>query len=535
MYGIELVGLSCALYTRISDDREGKRLGVKRQDKDCRVLIDRLGLALKPEHVYSDDDVSAGPASSKPRDDYDRMLQAVQAGEIRVIVAYSTSRLTRRTREAEDLIDLAVKYGIQLFFVASPYYDLTTADGRESFRRDAVRDTGEVDRLRERILRKKLEDAREGKSKGGRRTYGYSKVIGFDPKTQKDIADPYQIRDYERDVLLEGKRRTLAGDSQFTICTSWNSRGITTSLGGRWDVGRLKRTLLNESYVRFDPTGHPTDCPCLKNPDTGGTRTHHADKHCAKWPAIFTQAEHEAMVAVFNGRDIFWSNSGRLRGRTYLLSGLVECGGTWMDTSKAGKLCGGVMYGQGKVYDTKAGRTYVRRYACKKYDRGGDRIGCCRVFRIADPVEQFVSEQVLERFNSPEIARALAPADNEQRMNEVVQQIAELQVRREQLAAEYADELHEPADYQVMLKTLKARLDAALTERQKLLTDKARSLAIPTDGGLREIWDKASLEWRASVIKLIVEKIVIHPGRPGAGLWNGYRFDPSLIEICWLV
>src|SRR6266852_3246624 len=144
MYGLDLLGLATALYERISDDREGKRLGVKRQDKDGRRLIDRLGLHLSEEHVYTDNDISAGPTSKKHRERYAHMLQAVRDGKIKVIIAYSTSRLTRRTREAEDLIDLALAYGVKFIFVASPYYDLTTADGRESFRRDAVRDTGEV-------------------------------------------------------------------------------------------------------------------------------------------------------------------------------------------------------------------------------------------------------------------------------------------------------------------------------------------------------------------------------------------------------
>src|SRR5262249_14493329 len=162
------------------------------------------------------------------------------------------SRLTRRTREAEDIIDLALATGIKIFFVASPYYDLTTADGREGFRRDAARDTGEVDRLRERIVRKKLEDAREGKTKGGRRTYGYGKIIGTNPATGKVVRDPYQQIEAEVSILQEGRRRILAGESQFTIMKDWQARSIQTSCGAGWTVGRFKRTLLNESYVVFD-------------------------------------------------------------------------------------------------------------------------------------------------------------------------------------------------------------------------------------------------------------------------------------------
>jgi hypothetical protein len=191
------------------------------------------------------------------------------------------------------------------------------------------------------------------------------------------------------------------------------------------------------------------------------------------------------------------------------------------------------MYGQGK----KENGRYIRRYACKKWDHDGSRLGCCTVFRIADPVETFVTEQVLYRFDSPNVARALAPTDNEERMAEVVQRLAELQARREQLAAEYAAGEHDKDDYRVMVDTIKQKITAAEATKKQLLSTKAKSLAVPTDGGLREVWQTASIAWRASVIKLVVEKVVIHPGRPGAKRWpneNGWRFDPDLVEIVWL-
>ncbi len=169
------------------------------------------------------------------------------------------------------------------------------------------------------------------------------------------------------------------------------------------------------------------------------------------------------------------------------------------------------MYGQGKIDNGR----YIRRYACKKWDNHGIRVGCCTVFRIADAVEHYVTEQVLYRFDSPEVAHALTPADNEERMARVIQELAELQVRREELAAEYAAGEHDKDDYRIMVKTIKEKIALADAEKKRLLSDKAKSLAVPTDGGLREVWENASLEWRASVVRLDVEKVVIHPGLAG--------------------
>jgi site-specific DNA recombinase len=528
-------GQAAGILVRISDDREGRSLGVQRQENDSRHLAASLGVDVVK--VYVENDISASTIAGDEREEFEDFMADWAAGKFMVPLAYTTGRLTRDNLVAERIITTARRVGVSPYYVASPWCDLNTAAGRRMYRNLAVNDTGEAEDIQERVQRKKLQDAREGKTSGGRRLYGYSKVIGYDPIKQKDICDPYQVREEEVAILDEAKRRTLAGDSQFTIMRDWKERGIKTSLGCDWTVGRFKRTMLTESYVEFDASRHPTDCPCLLNPEGNGTRTHYDERHRSRWPAIFTRAEHEALAAMFDSRRGYWTNQGRLKGRTYLLSGMVECGGTWRDTDKQGQRCGGEMYGQGKVHDTKAGRVYQRRYACKKWHTDGSRAGCCSVFRIADPVELFVTEQVLYRFDSPEVASALAPSDNEARMAEVVQEMAELQVRREQLAAEYAAGEHEKDDYRVMLRTVKDQLTATESEKKQLLSAKAKRLAVPTDGGLREIWDNASLEWRAGVIKLVVDKVVIHPGRSGGKKWpdqHGWRFNPELVEIVWL-
>jgi site-specific DNA recombinase len=526
-----LTGQSAFGYLRISDDREGQELGVKRQEEDVRALATSLDVTLV--NIFIDNDISASTNSHEHRVGYEEMLGQCEVGPVKIVLAYTSSRLTRKPEETERQIKLARQHGVQYYYVRGQALDLQVAANRRMARYQAANDAGEAEELQERVLRKKLQDAREGKTSGGPRAYGYGKVIGVNPTTGIEVRDPYQVHDDEISLLQEGKRRTLAGDSQFAIVRDWNERGLLTTKGFRWTVGKFRRTILNECYVIFDSDHHPTDCPCLKNPETGGTRIHHNERHRAIWPGVFTPAEHEALVAMFNSRSRYWSNSGRLKGRTYLLSGIVFCGGIWPDSEHQGQICGGYMYGQGK---TDNGR-YIRRYACKKWDNQGIRIGCCTVFRIADAVEHYVSEQVLYRFDSPEVARALAPADNEERMTKVIQELADLQMRREELAAEYAAGEHDKEDYRVMLGTIKEKIALADTEKKRLLSAKAKSLAVPTDGGLRKIWENASLEWRASVVKLIVEKVVIHPGRAGGRRWpdkNGWAFNPDLVEIVWL-
>lgn len=499
----DLHGLPAGIYLRISDDREGRELGVQRQEHDCRALGSGLGVDIVD--VYCDNDISASTNSSKPRLDYNRLLTDARTGHIKVILAYKKSRLTRRPREHEDLIDLAKDYGVSFYFVASPNFDLNTSDGRKLARMLAAQDAGDPDLIQELSRRKKKQDAEAGKINGGKRTYGRGLSMGFNPVTGKPILDYYALVPAEVAILQEGKERTLRGDSTRSVVVDLNSRGIPTAEGCRWTVGTYRRTLLNPSYIIYDDD----------DPERRGTRVHKGQHYRAQYSGIFTHAEHEALKEVFAANSTPYGPRGA-KPRNYVLSGIVRCG-----------LCGGAMYGQGK---TDNGR-YIRRYHCKKWNNRGEQVGCGRIFRIAEPLEELATEAVLYRFDSPEVEQALAPAEDKQRVVELTKQLAQLTSRRKQLAAEHAITPYE--DYGLMLDAIKSHVEAAERELVKLRSSKAQRTLLPSHGRLREFWEHASIEWQASVIRLVVEHIDVMPGRPGAQKFKGRRFNPDLVRIAW--
>jgi len=499
----DVQGQPAGIYLRISDDREGRQLGVHRQEEDSRSLAERLGV--KVADVYCDDDISASINSSKPRPDYDRLLADARTGRVKVILAYKKSRLTRRPREHEDLIDLAKDYGIRFYFVASPNFDLNTSDGRKLARMLAAQDAGDPDLIQEFTRRKKIQDAEQGKINGGKRTYGRGLLLGVNPATGAPILDYYALVPAEVAVLQEGKERTLSGESTRSVVVDLNSRGVPTAEGNKWTVGGYRRTLLNPSYVIYDDD----------DPEQRGTRVHKGQHYRAQYPGIFTRAEHEALKEILAANSTPYGPRGA-KSRNYVLSGIIRCG-----------LCGGMMYGQGK---TDNGR-YIRRYHCKKWNNRGEQVGCGRIFRIAEPLEELVTEAVLYRFDSPEVEQALAPAEDKQRVVELTKKLAQLASRRKQLAAEHAITPYD--DYGIMLEAIKSRTEAAERELVKLRSSKARRTLLPSQGRLREFWEHASIEWRASVIRLVVERINVMPGRPGAQMFRGRRFDPDLVRFVW--
>lgn len=216
------------IYLRISDDREGRELGVIRQEEDCRTLAERRGDRVVD--VYKDNDIGASTRSRKPRPEYKRLLADARAGRVKTIIAYTSGRLTRRPREHEDQIELAERHGVEFCYVASPSFDLNTAAGRRIARILAANDAGEAEDIGERVSRTKAQMQADGRPIGGPRPFGFEDgAIVHHPVEAPAIADAIN--------------RVLAGESLRSIWTKWNERGLLTSTGKKWDGTRFKQML----------------------------------------------------------------------------------------------------------------------------------------------------------------------------------------------------------------------------------------------------------------------------------------------------
>lgn len=218
-----------AKYRRISDDREGEELGVTRQDEDLDDYANRHGYRVVAS--YSDNDISASTRSKKVRPDYQRMLKDARDRQFDVILAYTSSRLTRRPRELEDQIELAEKFGIRFEYVRSPSFDLNTSDGRRIARMLAANDAAEAEATGERVSRARRQQAERGQFGGGPRPFGWE----VDGVTQIP-AEVEVIRDCARKVLAGASLRGLARDLR--------AAQVPTVTGTPWTSLSLRRTLL---------------------------------------------------------------------------------------------------------------------------------------------------------------------------------------------------------------------------------------------------------------------------------------------------
>jgi len=283
-------------YVRISDDGEGRGLGVKRQEKDLRALAQKLNKHLT--RVYVDNDVSA--FTGKRRSDYEAMLDGIRAGAPghQYVLAWHTDRIHRTTRELDDYIDACEIHNTITRTCQAGLIDLSTPGGRANARMMATFAQYESDLKRERLRLWSKQHAESGKNPGGLRPYGWSaedrkKLVPEEHAVIKDIAD-----------------RILAGESLRSIVADLNARMIPT---GTWHPPLV--------WKKWSPTVVRS---MMLRPRLAGWRTHKGDQIArGEWEPALDEQVWQQVVSVLTDPE---RRSGGMGARVNLLTGLARCG-----------------------------------------------------------------------------------------------------------------------------------------------------------------------------------------------------------------
>jgi DNA invertase Pin-like site-specific DNA recombinase len=279
--------IAAAIYVRISQDREGAGLGVKRQEEDCRALAKRLGWRVVD--LYVDNDTSA--YSGKPRKDYARLLADIETGQVTAVIAWHTDRLHRNNRELLDYIDLSVERKMPTQTVTAGPLDLSTANGRAAAITLGAWARAESEHKAERIKRAHEQAAKDGRWRGGARPFGYT-------------ADATHLEPSEARLVRAAYRSLLAGESLASIMRKWNDKGVTTTTGKAWSYATLRQLLLRpRNYGKS-----------VLNGEVVGD---------GQWPPLVAEPVFRSVAAILT--DSSRRTSGSTQGR-WLLAGLAFCG-----------------------------------------------------------------------------------------------------------------------------------------------------------------------------------------------------------------
>jgi site-specific DNA recombinase len=447
------------LYARISQDRLGDELGVRRQLADCEKLAKDRGFVVAGKYV--DDGLSAFNGRRRP--EYERLLSDLRDGRIGAVVAWHPDRLYRHPKDLEAFVATVEAAGAAVATVQAGELDLATASGRMVARMLGAAARYEGEHKSERQRRKHLELAEAGKpTGGGDRPFGYED-------------DRVTIRESEAVLIRDAVKRIRSGESFRSIVNEWTANGVRSPRGSIWSRESFRRVLIA--------------------PRIAGLREHRgAVVGPAVWKGIITPEDHAAIVAIVKGHP------AAKPARRYLLTGgLARCG-----------RCGAAMVAR----PNHGGR---RRYACAK-DFGG----CDRTFHLAEPLEDYVGDALFVALDGPALAAArqqvAEPGDDD-----LVGQIAAEETRRREAADAYAAGTLSLASFQKADRDLEGRIGRAREQlagrtRARVLTDLPSSFS-----ALKTWWEAADLEARRQLVGLIVEKVEIGPAVPGRNKFDPDR------------
>jgi DNA invertase Pin-like site-specific DNA recombinase len=466
-----------AIYCRISRDREGRETGVARQEAECRELAGRIGAEVV--EVLVDNDTSASSKSRRPRPAYAALLDGARADRWQLIIAWSSSRLTRRPLELEGQIQLAEQHGTRYAYVKSPSFDLNIAQGRMVARTLAAVDASEAETTAERLEAQKRQAAAAGQWRGGRRPYGYQ-------------ADGVTLEPVEAANIAWATRQVLLGASLRSLAAELNQRGATTSTARAWTGTELRRALLRAR-----------NCALVES------RGEIIGE--AIWPAIVGRPEWEAARRVLTDLGRMVNKAGNAR--RWLGSGLYRCGACAPDVVTV--RCS--VSGSGRA---SAGPTYF----CRKIKH---------LTRHAALTDQTVRKAVLGWIARPEVAQQLVVKEGVN-VEALDQREREINNALDESAEMFAARTWTRARVERIAARLNAELDGIQEQRVQAAAGHPAAVLVGVDD-IEAAFESLDVSRQQAIVDSLCTVVLLPAprGRPAGWRPGEHYFAPQTVDIQW--
>jgi site-specific DNA recombinase len=511
--------MNAAIYCRLSKNRKGKKSNVKEQERDCLDFIESQGWQFVDKYV--DDGISASDKSTKPRERFPDLMRDVRAGLIDVIVASEFTRLYRRPRELEELLDPIDRfhYNVDLYTVEdNKRWNIHTASGRDELRGAVKQAAYFSDYIAEQVRKKARHRATDGRWHGGKPGYGFD-YTPIQRDSEGDELEPEQviINDEQAEVirrrvvwpLIRDENRKAIG----TVCEELNRSDppILTREGRRWRQGNLHPILVKPAIAGL--VKHPakpdlvrarwgTFVECLQHPGANDCYGAVVSEHdWRKLQAILSKPERARNLITRTGA---------------LLTGYIYCG-----NPDCGK----------KLIATRDQRG-KRVYACK---RDSHRNGCGKIKRLADPIDQLVTELVIATLEDADDL-TIAIASDEEDFTALHAEKKRLEERQAQLAIDhYQLEVIDRVPFLAANEALQSDI-AAIQRKLDRATTHRLVKELPVGEVAQIEWDahKDDIAWRRELVGILIERIIVKPSQSRHIPFNpdfGHRFDPDSVEI----
>lgn len=466
-----------AIYVRISKDRAGAGLGVKRQEDDCRALAKRIkATVIGP--AYVDNDLSASTGKRRPA--YLRLLDDMAAGLVDVVLVWHTDRLHRSPLELETFIATAEsrKPAVNVHAVQAGPLDLSTPSGRMVARQLAAVARYEVELKADRQKASNRQAAESGVPRGGGRAFGFED-------------DKITHRPREAKAVRDAVSGVLAGRSLHEIARTWNASGVLTVNGKEWNATTVRQM--------------------LARPRNAGLREYN-DEIIGKatWKPLVPEETWRAMVTLLS--DPARRNGPGPRPR-WLLSGIAMCGYPGCDRTMKGATASAASY------QAAANRPI---YRC----RGGGHLS-----RDAAALDAFIDRVAIARLSRPDAIELLGD-DRAVDVAAMHTEARELRARKDALALEAATGGISPAQMRIINQSIDGQLAALEAE----IVSASQGSVLAGLAGREDVekrWGLLTLERRRGVVDALMTVTVLPVGRTGRPRAGEPEQVPAGVDITW--
>lgn len=440
--------LRVVLYVRVSRDKTGAAISVKRQRKELKAFC--RAMKWKIVRIFEDNDVSASHISVAERTEYQSMMKFLAAAEVPVDVLAATAN-TRATRDLEEYLDirkLCISHGLYYAY-NNDVFDMTDTDDRHRSAVDAANAEREVSQNRDNLLSGKEIRAKQGYPTG-RLLDGYRRI------RDKRGGFKAQVVDEERGpVIAEALERMYRGTTEHTIAAEWNEAGFLTPLGCRWDAKLVIKKALNPAYAGLAVWRGEI---CGKG----------------RWPALIKPRKWRALQARLTSPD---RSTGSPRTVQNLLTGAITAP------------CGGGVRAQKN--------RQTRHYSCK--------LDYCTQVNLAR-ADDFVKELLFARFRRPDALEILVPVVDEAAHDEAAASLAELERRVELaqdagVAGEVSHAYVAKVEKKLGPKIEKLRAQLAAT-KPPTIPEPIRRLASPDPAA---VWERMDLLVQREIVRMLLD------------------------------
>ncbi len=433
------------------------------------------------------DGVSASRYVNKERDDWLKVLAAVESGKPDVLWLWESSRGDRTLSTWAALLESCRDHGVRIYVEThGRLYDMANARDFRTLAEDGVDSVWEVDKTSQRVRREMLANAVAGKVHG-RIPYGYRREYKFDPVTGKRKIVGQVPDEAEAKVVKRIFADLAAGVPLVVIVRKLNKDGVQTRGGKMWSMSQVRFIALNRIYIGqrlHDPEGRRAG---LRKPGPSATF------YSATWPPLVDEETFWAVHRILSDparlthRPEVTPRPGKAK---HLLSMIAQCG--------------------------ECGETLSATFT----KRGGPRYRCprsCVLINMAD-LDDYVTAEVLARVARPEQWERLVAAGNtdDQELAAVNGEVDKLRAALGEFRQLARARKITPASFAAIEPGILADLEKAEARARELRTPpQLRWLAGDGPADLAARWSAAPVAARRDAIRQLAAVTVARSPRRG--------------------